>query len=595
LPSYPVSSQKASLNSCAIFASRRCAVSFSAPTNIAGLPLPIRYLRLQGASDHDALTAREAQGWAMLKRSSPWDKPRLAGMPESRIPEYDILKPSPINALPDSLLLDVFEVDYYQVSDQARAFPTSVLHGSDHERPTTRSILQVCRRWNAIAIPLLYRRIRIELRKPRVARTVSRLLSTLQTEPQLRLWTREVDILLDGLTVPDFSQSEALQLVQLLRFWETGLRNASIHGCIDAAKSRSILLQLGSMSLEDFTCSGYYSGISLSFLLTHFELSRLRKLSLHRVRLQDYSGSQGGSSWPPITDEQVALPLEGHHPSELKELNLSDPYLQARTLDILLKQPKALERLSMALLMHSTNANTYTVAAIERLLHYQRHSLRYIELGHMCQVHDGLNLTNMTALETLKLNESTIFHTCAVKAASRLAAPKLKHFIIDFSTEDQHEADPMSDMQQTTSWLQQFVATKKAVLPKELHTLEEIELDFYPELRYGVTWESVRQPWQSLEQTRAKLESSGVRLNYPKPITDDEDWHRYLDGSWEPPESPDIMDEIDASDSESDIADMRCSDDVDNSEGVASFTEHSHDPAQTRLCRSFGVQMSCVH
>ena len=524
----------------------------------------------------------------MIIRSSPWDKVFPAEMPETGTLGSDL-----INALPDSLLLDIFEVDYYQVSDQDRAFPAPALRAFDHKKTTTKSILKVCRRWNAIATPLLYRRVRIELRKSRAAaRPVTRLLSTLQAEPQLRSWTREVDILLDGLSASDFSRGQAMELVQLLRFWEAGLRSASIHGCIWEAESRLILLQLGRLSLEEFTSSGYYSGISLSFLLTHFELSKMKKLKLSRVRLRDHSGSSEGSSWPPIPDKQV-LPLkELHHPSELKELDLSDPYVPAQSLDVLLRQPKSLERLRMTFLMHSIDAKTYTVAAIERLLHFQRHSLRYIEFGLMCQVNEGLDLTKMTALEILRLNSDTVFCTSAVKAASRLAAPKLKHFIIEYSTEDQHENSPMSDMEQITSWLQQFIATRKSFLANELDMLEEIELDFYPELSYGVTWENVRQPWQCLDQTRKKLESFGVKVSYPKPISDDLDWHKYLDGSWEPPE---IVDESDASGTEPDVAEVCCSDDVDHSQCVASFAEHNHDPAQTRLCQTLAFRVSCVH
>ena len=526
----------------------------------------------------------------MINRSSPWDK-----VSPAEIPESGILKSTPINALPDSLLLDIFEIDYYHASDHARTFPLSALHRFDDKKITTMSILRVCRRWNVIATPLLYRRVRVELRKTRIALSAALLLRTLQSQPQLRSFTREVDILLDSLSTPAFSQNAVLQLIQLLRFWQVGLRSASIHGRIDAAESRSVLLQLGKSSLENLSCSGFFGGISLSFLLTYFELSRARKLSLSRVSDRDHSKSLGSSSGRSSMNEQVALPLERHHPSELKELDLSDPFLPVQTLDVLFRQLKSLERLRMTFLMQSTDAGTYTVAAIERLVHFQRHSLRRIEFGHMCQVSDGLNLTKMIALESLKLNESTVFHTSAVKAASSLAAPKLKHFIIEWSTEDQHDSDPMSDMQQTTIWVQQFITTRKSHLPDELNALEEIKLDFCPHLQYGVTWESVRQPWRYLEQARAKLENFGVRLSYLKPISDDQDWHKYLDGSWEPPESPDIMDETDASGTEADVADMCCSDDVDNSECVASFTEHNHDPAQSRLCRRLGFQVSCVH
>ena len=521
----------------------------------------------------------------MLKRSSPWDKLCPAEMTES-----EILKSTPINELPDSLLLDIFEADYYQVSDVARTFPLSALYRSDDEKPTTRSILRVCRRWNAVGTPLLYRRVAVELHKCRLARSAVLLLRTLKSQPQLRLFTREAEILLDSLTT--FTEGPVEQLVHLLRLSEASLRSVSIHGHMDAAETRTVLLQLGKSSLENLSCSGFFGGISLSFLLTYFDLSRVKKLRLSRVSNRDHSESREGSNRTPTMTEGI---VERHDLSELKELSLCEPYLPAQSLDVLFRQPKSLERLRMTMLMHSTNGATYTVAAIERLLDFQRHSLRYIEFGHMCQVNDELDLTKMTALESLTLNEFTVFQSPAVKAASRLAAPKLKHFAIDFSTEDQREADPMSGMQRITSWLQLFIATRKAVLPDELNMLEEIMLDFHPELQYGVTWESVRQKWQWLEQTRIKLASFGVRLNYPKPITDDEDWHRYLNGSWVPPEIPDFMDESEESDTETDVADMCCRGDMHNSECIASFKEHNHDPAQMRLCRILGFQVNCVH
>ena len=517
-----------------------------------------------------------------MKRSSPWDKLRPAEISES----------APINALPDSLLLDIFEVDYYQVSDHARTFPLSTSYSDDDEKATTRSILRVCRRWNAIATPLLYRRVHVELRRTRVVRSTTALLKTLQSMSRLRSFTREVDIFLDSFTTPAFTEGAVMSLVRLLCLWEAGLRSASIHGCIDAAESRPLLLQLGKLALEEFTFSGFGGGISLSFLLTHFDLSKTKKLRLHRVSSLDWGGSPGASSQPLIADGQMILPLERHHLSGLKELDLSEPFLPAQTLSVLFRLPKSLERLRMTYLMESTNEETYTVAAIEKLLHPQRHSLRSIEFGYIFGVNDGLQLTKMTALESLTLNKYTVFCTSAVKAASRLAAPKLKYFNIRFATEEQHADDPMGDVRRTTSWLQEFMTTRRSFLPADLDTLEEIKLLFCPGLSYGDTWESVRQPWQSLEQTRTKFESFGVILSYAKPISDEGDWHKYLDGTWLP---PDIPDETDATGTDTDEAEMCCSDDVDMSERVDSFTELDHDPAQTRLCRRLGLQVSCVH
>ena len=62
-----------------------------------------------------------------------------------------------IDHLPDALLLDIIELDHGE-----DMFPPPTYWRPDHEKSTVRSISKVCKRWNAVSSPLLYRRISVE-------------------------------------------------------------------------------------------------------------------------------------------------------------------------------------------------------------------------------------------------------------------------------------------------------------------------------------------------------------------------------------------------------------------------------------------------
>ena len=205
----------------------------------------------------------------MSERQGPFERARAR-------PPAQSSKEAVKNGLPDTILLDIFELEC-----RGDSFPLD--WRPENENPTTRSISRVCKRCHFLTLPILYRRIRLQHGHVKWQTSGRRLFRSLAQNSHLRSFCREVSIVLDGLNAAYFSEADADELVQLLRWWTFNLHEASLHGCIGDSKSIPILFQLSKIPLKRLSLSGFQGGISLSFFLNNFQYPRLRRLCLDRI------------------------------------------------------------------------------------------------------------------------------------------------------------------------------------------------------------------------------------------------------------------------------------------------------------------------
>lgn len=441
-----------------------------------------------------------------------------------------------IDTLPDSLLLYVFELDHGN-----NELPTSQAWRSKEEKSTIRSISSVCKRWNAISAPLMYRHVRTELSRDEGRnRDCQRLLNNLLNDTALPTWTKEVFILIDNMHSADFEREDAAAFVNILRLWRPSLRGARVHGNIGLLESRSVLFQLSKMPLEEISFSGYQGGISLSFFLKYFQYPGLKKLRLDRVswnRNRDLpGGAWQGEKRDPYVDEDHHLPEERRYTTELKALHISDPAVPARTLRILFKWPRALKSVKFSYLMMSMWADRYHTRAIQELLDLQAHSLRSIECGHIAQFQSTIQIpdfTDMIELESLRLNKSCLFNLPVADICRKLSAPKLKTFILVFDTEDQHGTSSDEVDKETIKWLVDFARTWRSSRRQEAGSILQIHFDFCPEMPWGSDPEEIEWPWRYLEIARSEIEQYNVELTWTEPRWNAQQWYDGIKESWD--------------------------------------------------------------
>ncbi len=86
------------------------------------------------------------------------DSPSLFDVSQMRTALQAPVRPTPVNNLPDTLLTDIFELDY-----NGDIFPYTGGWRPDRQKATTRAISKVCKRWHQLCERLLYRRVDVNL------------------------------------------------------------------------------------------------------------------------------------------------------------------------------------------------------------------------------------------------------------------------------------------------------------------------------------------------------------------------------------------------------------------------------------------------
>ena len=192
-----------------------------------------------------------------------------------------------------------------------------------------------------------------------------------------------------------------------------------------------------------------------------------------------------------------------------------------------------------------------------------------------------------TSLSSTPSSYWNVFKTPCSVAWKRLAAPKLRCLIIDFSTEDQHDQDPDACDSEVKDWLIGFAKGWK--LTNSQSSLEEINIDHEP----GMPWsyESEREgpwPWRYMTTARDRMKTYDLNLTWPDDDLDEQDWRDTMRKR----EAAMIFYQSDAE------QDEEREDEGSLSESDGPFYDlfqQEHDPSQHRLCRMFATEVHCVH
>ena len=503
-----------------------------------------------------------------------------------------------IALLPNFILFDIFELVW-----AGESFPSERSYRDSDEQCTTRAILRVCKYWHAICQPLLYRNVNLFVGwSDRHNRSRRALYYMLDKNPRVRSYTRIVSIWISRSLSATFSKTDDFEIATLLRWWRPNLRQVSIVGSIQRLESCSILFQLSKIPLKVLKLSVDHPGISLSFFLKYFQYSVVKQMHLDQLswtedRDDPVPHAQQRSSYRGelLSDEETHLPHERQFTADLKRLSLLGPNLSPNALIIFFKWPRALEAIYMHCLMHSSCARLYTTEAVGRLLVLQAHSLKSVSIGFLYNEnrHD-LNATTVpdvssfVELENLTLSYANVFKTPAGAARSRLAAPKLRRLIIDFSTEDQHDIGVESANAEVKDWLLDFANAWQVTSTK--HNLERIHLNFNPDLPTYDVDEMRRMPWpwRHLHAAREQMKPY-LQLTWSGTIQSELDWLEMVNGL-----------ETMSDDESSTKSDEGWSDEEQSQSGVNEASSHNffelnHDPSQHRICRLLQLNVQCVH
>ena len=454
-----------------------------------------------------------------------------------------------INDLPDTLLADIFELDYNK-----DIFPYTGGWRPEHQRSTTRAIAKVCRRWHQLCEPFIYRRVKVDLSGGRVhparlrfvenpeeshrvtVATLHGLFANLYRFPRLRALTREVSIVSNSLYSDETASEDVWQMIQLLRWWRPQLQTVTLHGSsVDDKECRPLFFQISKLPLSHLTLSD----ISLSFFLKYFQYPGLRTLQLGYMTWTADRDQMSMGSKPVMGNrlygwhDEVHLPRECRFTSAIECITIHLPNHHPGALNPLFRWPAALKTVQITSLMRSSYAKHWTPEAIQSLLVLQENSLRSITLGIMPRRDvNMLDLLSFTQLEDLTLNAANVFGVDALNAVDRLAAPKLRCLSIDFSTEDQHDTSFDEITSERRRWLLDLAQSASA----RGINLQQIHLDFRPEEPYAADPDDPENewPWRKLKRLAKKMSRRyKMQLTWPTPVLNEDEWYENLQETYE--------------------------------------------------------------
>jgi hypothetical protein len=298
-------------------------------------------------------------------------------------------------------------------------------------------LILICKRWRRIYEPFFYRKLDLGLRGWQNAHRVRQLLENLRNCPNLRGNARAICIFLSNPN-PNTCNNIARIVVHCKAIGEVGLHTDSDLPGHAAPLFHAIqnLPRLETLHL---------SRPSLQAVLERLDLPSLKTLNLSQYGIGN--GSALSAPWPTdvlARQEELErlLPHNRYHTGRVTSLTLSDPSTPLRVTEHLLRWPERLQNLSLTSLTHARYAREYSLTNIERLLGMHSKSLRFIEIGIIPGVNDGIpDFSGFLYLERLHLSSRQLLVETPSNALGKLAAPCLRHLAVSFGTEDQGSED----------------------------------------------------------------------------------------------------------------------------------------------------------
>lgn len=430
--------------------------------------------------------------------------------------------PATIESLPDPILLDIFDIEC-----AGNCFPRRKEWRPDHENATTLAVLRVCKRWYRISSPLLYRYVNLTVGVDKLDRTLPLFFAILSRNPELRTLTNRLDLLADGLTVQaSVSEAEAQRLVQLLRWWRPCLQIVHFHGFIASPNVRAVFFKLAQLPLHELSLSGFFGGISLSFLLKYFQSPHLKTLCLYRhTWTADPDEPSAQSLWGPSREQvrrmgDYLLPPDRQFTADVKSLTICEPFTDPTELEYLMRWPRALDDFSLHAVLRAYSSPRWTPGAVGELLKLHKDTLRKISLCWMpIRYHpahgDSIipDVSSFSTLQHLKLSSGNTLKASPAEACTCLGARKLERLVIDFDTEDQHEPHMYSCDEGVKAWLVDFAKAWASMNTD--HALKQIFLDLQTDFRVYDPEQEYAWPWYEMKLAKEQLQKYDLNLVWP--------------------------------------------------------------------------------
>lgn len=446
-------------------------------------------------------------------------------------------------AIPHEVLLSIFEhLDDKSLSPLPYGGKTSPFL----------PLLSVCRLWRVLAETFLYSRITLDLRmRSKTSRRCSRLVYNLQQQTARIRYVKELNLALpseygDGWQKLSSSVNDDLDLVQIISWFTGHIEKLSLEGTYSEGLGQPLLLAIARLQPRSLTVYETWCDFLLDHLLFWGDGENLQEVTIgnfpwcfhepYRIHLN--------ASRP--------LPLDRQYSSKLSAINIycfGPPFNYFNNLFL---WPVALRSLTL----HTTTSELrslfiWTSNDIQRLLYLHKDTLETIELGRYGKLAEpsaagsvGLSseaipdFSSFPQLHTVNIKAFNLLSMTSQSANMKLAAPALRHLIIDFDPNYYH-MKPTRFNSEFCTWLADFASYKAEYYP--FNNLRSIYINVVVD---GVPWSQGHDysygppsppvdlaepyPYIPLQQLKPILQSLGIDLSWPTPSISESEWKERL-------------------------------------------------------------------
>lgn len=338
---------------------------------------------------------------------------------------------------------------------------------------------------------------------------------------------------------PESDQDSYICLLEEARNQGSPIRRAALESgrFLD---NQELFGRLSEFPLSCLDLSGLHCGISLSDVLTYFDLPTLRDLRLGRLTWSKTVNSAlehilYDSPWErfdvtlerepnhPVSQhcQEKVFPRSRHRRGNLQKLSLVAPAVGPDVVNLLFSWPARLREVIFSCFFDSICGEDYTSLAIEKLLDIHRSSLEKIEIPALPE--NGLpNFSLFCELHHLHIHASSLFCKSPYDAWARLQTPRLRHLTITLASEEESaSSDDFGHAE--AEWLKALLLMIQSA-PSPQNSLSEISLNFAHDNASPPSkgmWLAELWDTANVDEVAAMAASFGISLTYNKPLFDD--------------------------------------------------------------------------
>lgn len=379
-------------------------------------------------------------------------------------------------------------------------------------KPLLVPLPRVCRLWNQLATPLLYRQLSTDFRQSD-HRQLNHLLRTLHTHP--RYYTHVRELRLDELFLTPTAD------VEFLKKASPHVRSLDVTDLCLGYMKHDAFSAIGSMKLEKLVMTGRWCKPAFDYLVKDGALDMLHTLQLY---ISEYECNHTCFVEMPV--EPYSLPIQ--------HLTISADTWSSKKWEEMVSLSRSLRSLNIDMTATArewcVNTDAIYTTAIQRILNLQRESLQEIEITEFWsedkdRVVDLSSFPNITSLNFHYRN--LLYQTSPEDASRKLSCPQLERLSIDMNFNDQQHNGYVEVDEEELNWLVGFINDRRERL--SIDKLQEIHIDFRPGEDIHDDWITRymnKSPWptERIEVAAKRLKQLGIRLSWHEPFWTKEEW-----------------------------------------------------------------------